>query len=155
MASSPYITPNGMFLMNQELSQRWQRRREVVQALAAAAAEGDRSENAEYIYRKKELRELDRRIRYLQKRIPDLKVVHDIPDNPDKIFFAAYVTLETESGDEVEYRIVGPDEIDHEKGNISVDSPLARALLAKTVDDEVVIHIADGRKQYFVVSIRY
>ncbi len=155
MASSPYITPNGMFLMNQELSQRWQRRREVVQALAAAAAEGDRSENAEYIYRKKELREIDRRIRYLQKRIPDLKVVHDVPDNPERIFFAAYVTLETDDGKEVEYRIVGPDEIDHEKGNISVDSPLARALLGKMVDDEVVIHVADGRKQYFVVAIRY
>ena len=155
MAGSPYITPNGMFLMNQELSQRWQRRREVVQALAAAAAEGDRSENAEYIYRKKELREIDRRIRYLQKRIPDLKVVHDAPDNPERIFFAAYVTLETDDGKEVEYRIVGPDEIDHEKGNISVDSPLARALLGKMVDDEVAISVADGRKQYFVVAIRY
>lgn len=155
MASSPYITPNGMFLMNQELSERWQRRRVVVQALAAAAAEGDRSENAEYIYRKKELRELDRRIRYLQKRIPDLKVVHDVPDNPERIFFAAYVTLETDDGKQVEYRIVGPDEIDHEKGNISVDSPLARALLGKMIDDEVVIHVADGRKQYFVVAIRY
>ncbi len=155
MASSPYITPNGMFLMNQELSERWQRRRVVVQALAAAAAEGDRSENAEYIYRKKELRELDRRIRYLQKRIPDLKVIHDTPDDPGRVFFAAYVTLETDDGKEVEYRIVGPDEIDHEKGNISVDSPLARALLGKTVDDEVVIHVADGRKQYFVIAIRY
>ena len=155
MASSPYITPNGMFLMNQELSQRWQRRREVVQALAAAAAEGDRSENAEYIYRKKELREIDRRIRYLQKRIPDLKVVHDVPDNPERIFFAAYVTLETDDGKEVEYRIVGPDEIDHEKGNISVDSPLARALLGKMVDDEVVINVDNGRKQYLVLAIRY
>ncbi|MEX1201480.1 MAG: transcription elongation factor GreB [Methylophaga sp.] len=155
MASSPYITPNGMFLMNQELSERWQRRRVVVQALAAAAAEGDRSENAEYIYRKKELRELDRRIRYLQKRIPDLKVIHDTPDDPERVFFAAYIKLETDDGKEVEYRIVGPDEIDHEKGNISVDSPLARALLGKTVDDEVVIHVADGRKQYFVIAIRY
>jgi len=155
MASSPYITPNGMFLMNQELSERWQRRRVVVQALAAAAAEGDRSENAEYIYRKKELRELDRRIRYLQKRIPDLKVIHDMPDDPGRVFFAAYIKLETDDSKEVEYRIVGPDEIDHEKGNISVDSPLARALIGKTVDDEVVIHVADGRKQYFVIAIRY
>lgn len=155
MASSPYITPNGMFLMNQELSERWQRRREVVQALAAAAAEGDRSENAEYIYRKKELRELDRRIRYLQKRIPDLKVVHDVPDNPERIFFAAYVSLETGDGKEVEYRIVGPDEIDHEKGNISVDSPLARALLGKMVDDEVTIQVSEGPRQYFILRIRY
>jgi transcription elongation factor GreB len=155
MKSSPYVTAEGMFRLNQELSERWQRRREVVQALAAAAAEGDRSENAEYIYRKKELRELDRRIRYLQKRMPDLKVVDQIPDNQDKIFFAAWVGLETEDGNEVEYRIVGPDEIDHAKGNISVDSPLARALLGKTLDDEVVIKVAEGRKQYFVIAIRY
>lgn len=155
MKSSPYVTAEGMFRLNQELSERWQRRREVVQALAAAAAEGDRSENAEYIYRKKELRELDRRIRYLQKRLPDLKVVDQIPDDQDKIFFAAWVGLETEEGNEVEYRIVGPDEIDHAKGNISVDSPLARALLGKTLDDEVVITVADGRKQYFVIAIRY
>lgn len=155
MKSSPYVTAEGMFRLNQELSERWQRRREVVQALAAAAAEGDRSENAEYIYRKKELRELDRRIRYLQKRMPDLKVVDQIPDDQDKIFFAAWVGLETEEGNEVEYRIVGPDEIDHAKGNISVDSPLARALLGKTLDDEVVIKVADGRKQYFVIAIRY
>ena len=155
MKSSPYITADGMFRLNRELSERWQRRREVVQALAAAAAEGDRSENAEYIYRKKELRELDRRIRYLQKRMPDLKVVDQIPDDQQKIFFAAWVALETDAGEEVEYRIVGPDEIDHAKGNISIDSPLARALLGKTIDDEAVIQVADGRKQYFVVAIRY
>lgn len=155
MKSSPYITAEGMFRLNQELSERWQRRREVVQALAAAAAEGDRSENAEYIYRKKELRELDRRIRYLQKRMPDLKVIDQVPDDKERIFFAAWVALETDEGKEVEYRIVGPDEIDHEKGNISVDSPLARALLGKTLDDEVIIQIAEGRKQYFVVAIRY
>ena len=155
MKSSPYITAEGMFRLNQELTQRWTRRREVVQALAAAAAEGDRSENAEYIYRKKELRELDRRIRYLQKRIPDLKVIDLTPDDQSRIFFAAWVRLETEQGDEVEYRIVGPDEIDHEKGNISVDSPLARALLGKTIDDEVVIQVEQGRRQYYVLAIRY
>ena len=155
MAGSPYITPNGLFLMNQEMSERWQHRRHVVQALAAAAAEGDRSENAEYIYRKKELRELDRRIRYLQKRIPELKVIYETPDNTDRVFFAAHILLEMDDGKKVEYRIVGPDEIDHEKGNISVDSPLARALLGKTIDDKVTIHVAGGRKQYFVVAIRY
>lgn len=155
MKSSPYITAEGMFRLNQELSERWSRRREVVQALAAAAAEGDRSENAEYIYRKKELRELDRRIRYLQKRVPDLNVIHDIPDDTDRVFFAAWVTLETEAGEEVTYRIVGPDEIDHEKGNISVDSPLARALLGKMIEDDVVISVEDGRKQYYILSIRY
>lgn len=87
--------------------------------------------------------------------MPDLKVIDQIPDDQEKIFFAAWVSLETDEGNEVEYRIVGPDEIDHEKGNISVDSPLARALLGKTLDDEVIIQIAEGRKQYFVVAIRY
>ena len=155
MKSSPYITAQGMTRLNDELNQLWVRRREVVAALSAAAAEGDRSENAEYIYRKKELRGLDRRIRYLQKRMPDLRVVADIPDNADKIFFAAWVTLENEQGEEVEYRIVGPDEIDHQKGNISLDSPLAQALLGKEVDDEVTIRVQEGSKKYFVVAIRY
>ena len=134
MASSPYVTAEGYALLNQELTERWARRRDVVKALSAAAAEGDRSENAEYIYRKKELREIDRRIRYLQKRLPDLKVVDQAPDNQSQIFFAAWVTVETEAGDEKEYRIVGPDEIDASKGYISIDSPLARKLLGKTID---------------------
>jgi transcription elongation factor GreB len=155
MASSPYITAEGFFTLNQELSERWSRRREVVQALTAAAAEGDRSENAEYIYRKKELREIDRRIRYLQKRIPDLRVVDQKPDNPDKVFFAAYVSLENEAGELLTYRIVGPDEIDFAKGNISMDSPLARGLLGKQVDDEVVVHIQDNKKRYYINAIDY
>jgi len=155
MSSSPYITADGMFRMNQELSERWQRRRHVVQALAAAAAEGDRSENAEYIYRKKELREIDRRIRYLQKRIPDLMVIDRIPDNQDAVFFAAYVTLLKDDAEEVQYRIVGPDEIDHAKGNISVDSPLARALLKKQIDDEVSIQVQDGGHRYLILDINY
>ena len=113
MKSSPYITAEGMARLNEELDERWQRRRDVVKALSAAAAEGDRSENAEYIYRKKELRGIDRRIRYLQKRMPDLRVVSDKPDDQEMVFFAAWVRLETETGEEVEYRIVGPDEIDH------------------------------------------
>jgi len=155
MKSSPYITAEGMARLNEELDERWQRRRDVVKALSAAAAEGDRSENAEYIYRKKELRGIERRIRYLQKRMPDLRVVSDKPDDQEMVFFAAWVRLETETGEEVEYRIVGPDEIDHEKGNISLDSPLAQALLKKQVDDEVTIHIQQGRKTYAVIAIRY
>jgi transcription elongation factor GreB len=155
MKSSPYITVKGMARLSAELEARWQRRRDVVKALTAAAAEGDRSENAEYIYRKKELRGIDWRIRYLQKRMPDLRVISDKPDNQQAIFFAAWVTLENEEGDEVEYRIVGPDEIDYEKGNISLDSPLAQALLKKQVDDDVAIHIQQGRKSYSIVAIRY
>lgn len=153
--SSPYITAQGMAMLNEELNQRWMRRRDVVKALSAAAAEGDRSENAEYIYRKKELRGIDRRIRYLQKRMPDLQVIADTPADQSKIYFAAWVTLENEQGEEVEYRIVGPDEIDQRKGNISMDSPLARALLSKEVDDEVTIHVQNGSKRYYVVAIRY
>ena len=144
-----------MSVLNLELEQLWVKRRHVVQALSAAAAEGDRSENAEYIYRKKELRGLDRRIRYLQKRMPDLQVVANVPDNQDKIYFSAWVSLETEHGDEVEYRIVGPDEIDHQKGNISVDSPMAKALLAKQVDDEIKITVLGDNKLFFVIAIRY
>lgn len=155
MASSLYVTAEGYAVLNNELNARWQRRRDVVKALSAAAAEGDRSENAEYIYRKKELREIDRRIRYLQKRLPDLKVIDQTPDDPERIFFAAWVTLETEQGNEHEYRIVGPDEIDASKGYISIDSPLARQLLGKTVDDEVVIHVVEQKKIYYVLGIRY
>lgn len=141
--------------LKQELTARWERRRDVVKALSAAAAEGDRSENAEYIYRKKELRGIDRRIRYLQKRMPDLQVVYNPPDDQTRVFFAAWVKLETEEGDHVEYRIVGPDEIDHQKAYISIDAPLSRALLGKEVDDEVTIYVENGRKLYFIESIRY
>ena len=155
MSSSPYITTQGMTCLNQELEARWKRRREVVKALSAAAAEGDRSENAEYIYRKKELREIDRRIRYLQKRMPDLRVISESPDDIDTVFFAAWVKLRTEQGGDVEYRIVGPDEIDQQKGNISLDSPLAMALLSKQVTDEITIQVQNGRKNYVILAIRY
>ncbi len=133
----------------------WDRRADVTKALAAAAAEGDRSENAEYIYRKKELREIDRRIRYLQKRLPELKVAEAAPANPDQIFFGAWVTLEKDSGESVEYRIVGPDELAPDKGHISMDSPLARALLKKHLDDEIKVETPGGSVTYYVSAIRY
>ena len=136
--SSPYITPEGYARLKDEYHQLYAvRRPEVVRALAAAAAEGDRSENAEYIYRKKELREIDRRVRYLQKRIPDLKVVDTRPADASRVFFGAWVEISDESGASKNYRIVGPDETDASKGYISVDSPLARALL-KQPQGEVV-----------------
>ena len=128
--SSPYITPAGFDALQEELKQLWIRRRDVVKALSEAAAEGDRSENAEYIYRKKELGGIDRRVRYIQKRLPELNIVRESPQH-DQVFFGAWVTLERESGDTVKYRIVGPDEIDAARKFISVDSPLARALLKK------------------------
>ncbi len=126
---SPYITRQGYEALRAEEKRLWVRRRDVTKALAAAAAEGDRSENAEYIYRKKELREIDRRVRYLQKRLPDLKVVENRPSDPDAVFFAAWVTLEDEAGGEMVHRLGGPDEVDPEQGWISLDSPNALALM--------------------------
>lgn len=152
--SSPYITAEGFNALQLESKALWERRAEVTRALAAAAAEGDRSENAEYIYRKKELREIDRRIRYLQKRLPVLKVVSETPVDRDNVFFGARVTLETGDGSEVTYRIVGPDEINSGE-SISIDSPLARALLKKTFDDEVTIRTVQGETHYLIIDIDY
>ena len=153
--SSPYITGDGYAVLQAELQDIWERRRHVTAALSAAAAEGDRSENAEYIYRKKELREIDRRIRYLQKRMPDLKVVTESPAESSRVFFGAWVTLEDSQGAEHEYRIVGPDEFDPAKGYISMDSPLARALLKKAVDDEIEVKLPAGLAHYFILRVRY
>lgn len=153
--SSPYITAEGARRLEAELKALWERRAEVTKHLAAAAAEGDRSENAEYIYRKKELREIDRRIRYLQKRLPLLKVVDQRPSARDRVFFGAWVTLEDEAGEESTYRIVGADEIDTRNGWISVDSPMARALLKKAVDDEVAVETPGGLARWWVVAVRY
>jgi transcription elongation factor GreB len=153
--SSPYITKEGYQALEIELKELWDRRKDVTLALSAAAAEGDRSENAEYIYRKKELRGIDRRIHYLQKRLPSLNIVSQPPDDQDRIFFSAWVTLENDDGEELTYRIVGADEIDPKKQYISLDSPLARALLKKTYDDEVSIKNELKESRYIVVDIRY
>jgi len=152
--SSPYITPAGFAALQRELDGIWLRRRDVVKALSEAAAEGDRSENAEYIYRKKELGGLDRRIRYLQKRLPVLNVVREHPKG-DAIYFGAIVELRDDTGATHSYRIVGPDETDARKSAISMDSPLAKALLTKRVDDEVVLDTGDKRVVMSVISIRY
>ncbi len=153
-SSSPYITPAGFAALQQELDGIWLRRRDVVKALAEAAAEGDRSENAEYTYRKKELGGLDRRIRFLQKRLPALTVVREAP-NSEAIFFGATVELCDDKDETRTYRIVGPDETDAKTFAISMDSPLAKALLGKRVDDEVVITIGENTTSASVVSIRY
>jgi transcription elongation factor GreB len=152
---SPYITVDGYEALQRELNGLWTRRKEVTKALSAAAAEGDRSENAEYIYRKKEQAGIDRRIRYLQKRLPDLTVVREAPSNPEQVFFGAWVTLEDDDGKESTYRIVGPDEFDPAKGWISIDSPMARALLKKGIDDEVSVETPNGVMEYLVVEVRY
>ncbi len=154
--SSPYITPQGFERLQEELKGLWQRRAEVVKALSAAAAEGDRSENAEYIYRKKELGGIDRRIRYLQKRMPELNIVDSKPAS-DRVFFGARVELEseTETDSAKQYRIVGADEIDTEPEYISIDSPLAKALLKKYVGDSAKLEIADKQTEYMIKKISY
>lgn len=153
--ASPYITAEGNRTLRAELEGLWVRRREVVVHLSAAAAEGDRSENAEYIYRKKQLRELDRRIRYLQRRLPELKVVEETPPTRDRVFFGAWVTLCDEADDENRYRIVGADEIDPARHYISVDAPLSRTLLGRAVDDEVTVATPNGQVTYWIVSVEY
>ena len=153
--SSPYITPEGYQTLESELKGLWEKRKHVVKAITAAAAEGDRSENAEYIYRKKELRGIDSRINFLQKRLPSLTIVSKKPDNPTLVYFGAWVTLEKEDGTEITYRIVGPDEHNAEKKFISLDSPLAKALLKKTMDDEVTLKNEFQQTRYFIVNIQY
>jgi len=153
--SSPYITQEGYLRLAQELQELWRCRREVVQALSAAAAEGDRSENAEYIYRKKQLRELDQRIGYLQKRMPALRVISGPPADMHHVFFGAWVTVEDERGREIRYRIVGSDELDPAKGYISVDSPMACALLKRAPEDEVRLLTPEGEVHYSITAVYY
>lgn len=152
--SSPYITQSGFAALQDELKALWLRRRDVVQALAAAAAEGDRSENAEYIYRKKELGGIDYRIRYLQKRLPALNVVREFA-NSDAVYFGATVTVSEANGDDLAYRIVGPDEAEPTRHSISIDSAIAKALLGKRVNDEVAVPTGEKIRVLTVVSIRY
>lgn len=153
--STALITAEGFEVLQRELKALWVRRKGVTEAVTAAAAEGDRSENAEYIYRKKELREIDRRIRYLQKRLSVLKVVREQPSDPDKIFFGAWVDLSDAEGEASTVRIVGPDEIDPAKHWISVDSVVARALLKREEGDEVTVDAPGGVSVYIVESVSY
>jgi transcription elongation factor GreB len=153
---SKFITPQGYQRLQKELNYLWKDKRpEVTKAITAAAAEGDRSENAEYIYRKKQLREIDSRVRFLRKRLENMKVVNEKPSDETKVFFGAWVTLEDENGDEVKYRIVGPDEFDYQHNLISMDSPLAKALMGKSLDSDVVVETPQGQKEYYIVAIQY
>jgi transcription elongation factor GreB len=153
---SKYITPEGKQRLLDEFNLLWKvKRPEVTAALAAAAAEGDRSENAEYLYRKKQLREIDSRMHFLKNRLEDVVVVDSIPSDPSRIFFGAWVRMEDEAGNPVEYRIVGPDEFDPDKGYISMDSPVARALMKKSEGDEVVVKRPKGDSRFTIVNISY
>ena len=155
--STALITREGHDRLKAELDELWRvKRPEVVKALAAAAAEGDRSENAEYTYRKKQLGEIDRRVRYLSKRLETLKVVDAAPSDPAAVFFGAWIELEREDdGAVLRYRIVGPDETDAALGHISIDSPLARAVLRKRVDEEFEAHLPTGPARFIVLSVSY
>ena len=154
--ASKYITVEGYHKLNDELQYLWKEKRPVVtQAVQEAAAQGDRSENAEYIYGKKQLREIDRRVRFLSKRLDDMTVVDRAPDDQSRVFFGAWVELENDAGETEIYRLVGPDEADAARGYISIDAPLARALLKKQVDDEVEVRTPAGERCLFINRIWY
>lgn len=149
-----YITQEGYRRLEEESHYLWNvKRPEVTEALKVAAAEGDRSENAEYIYRKKQLGEIDRRLRFLGNRLDVLTMVSQCPPANGKVYFGCWVTLEDEDGNETRYRIVGADEWDIERGEISVDSPMAKALMGKLLDDEVLVKRPKGDMWFTVVDI--
>jgi len=151
-----YITPDGAKKLRAELDQLWTvERPRVTQEVADAAAQGDRSENAEYIYGKRRLREIDRRVRFLSKRLDSVTIVSEPPTDPSRAFFGAYVTLEDEDGNEVTYRIVGPDESDVDKGWISMEAPVAKALFGKREGDDVTVRRPKGDITYTIASVRY
>lgn len=155
-AGTALITPEGEARLRAELHELWHvRRPQVTRAVSEAAAQGDRSENAEYTYGKKMLREIDSRVRFLGKRLEALKVVREQPTDHGKVYFGAWVILEDEEGQQASYRIVGPDEFDLGSGWISIDSPLARSLLGKALDAEIRVQTPAGEQCWYLVGIEY
>jgi transcription elongation factor GreB len=153
---SQFITPAGAARLQKELDELWKvERPRVTQAVSEAAAQGDRSENAEYTYGKRRLREIDRRVRFLRKRLDGMTVVDKPPTDRSRVYFGAWVVLEDEQGKQTRHRIVGPDEFDMAEGYISMDAPLARALMRKGLDDELTVELPGGIRRYCVVDIRY
>jgi transcription elongation factor GreB len=153
---SQFITPAGAERLKRELDELWRvERPRVTQAVSEAAAQGDRSENAEYTYGKRRLREIDRRVRFLRKRLDGMTVVDQPPADRRRVFFGAWVTLEDDAGRQYRHRIVGPDEFDTAEGYISMDAPLARALLRKALDDEFTVELPGGSRTFTIVEIRY
>jgi transcription elongation factor GreB len=154
---SAYITPSGARRLRAELQQLWKvERPQVTETVHEAAKNGDRSENGDYIYGKKRLREIDSRVRFLTKRLENLTIVDQLPADRNRVYFGAWVTVEDEGGNERTYQLVGPDEFDLSRNQISIDSPFARALLGKQRDDEVVVR-QPGEKEvcYFITAIEY
>ena len=153
---SNYITPEGEIALREELHQLWKvERPTVTHTVHEAAKNGDRSENGDYIYGKKRLREIDSRVRFLTKRLDHLTVVDQAPSQQDKVFFGAWVTLEDEAGELQRYRIVGPDEFNLRENKLSMDSPLAKALLGKSLYDEISFQSPSGLKVFIVHAISY
>ena len=153
--SARYITPEGAARLKRELDELWRiKRPAVTRAVAEAAAQGDRSENAEYIYGKKQLAEIDRRVRYLRKRLAGIRVVDQLPSDTSRVFFGAWFELDGAEGKH-EYRLVGPDDIDAAPAYISVDSPLGRAVLGKGSGATIDVRTPDGERSYELVSVRY
>jgi transcription elongation factor GreB len=151
-----YITPDGFRRLQEEADRLWRvERPRVTQQVADAAALGDRSENAEYIYGKKRLREIDGRLRFLQKKLDTLTVVSEPPPRRDRVYFGAFVTVEEESGERAEYRLVGPDESDPAQGLLSIESPLGRALMGRSAGDEVTVRRPRGDAAIQIAAIRY
>lgn len=153
---SNLITRHGKDALEQELEYLWRTKRpQVTQAVSEAAALGDRSENAEYKEGKRELRSIDRRIRFLRNRLDVVKVVEYSPEQEGKAYFGAWVELENDEGDILRCRIVGTDEIDTKKGHITIDSPMAKGVIGKQVDDEVIVRTPSGNKIWWINSIQY
>ncbi len=153
---STYITAEGYKKLKDELTQLWKiERPQVTQTVHEAAKNGDRSENGDYIYGKRRLREIDSRVRFLTKRLEALTIVDRLPDDKNKVFFGAWVTLEDDEGNEKTYRIVGPDEFDLNQQKLSMDSPLAKAMLGKRLDDEIVLKKPDSEEIFYIVKIEY
>jgi len=156
LPGSQFITPEGFARLREELDLLWRSERpRVTQAVQEAAAQGDRSENAEYTYGKRRLREIDRRVRFLRQRLEGMTVVDQPPSDQTRVFFGAWVTLDRADGEQVRYRIVGPDETDAAAGHISMDSPLGRALLGKTLDAEVAVALPTGSTTFTIVAVEY
>jgi transcription elongation factor GreB len=154
---SPYITAEGAIKMRAEIRDLWKvERPQVTQVVHEAAKNGDRSENGDYIYGKRRLREIDSRVRYLTQRLEDATIVEDKPRNTSKVFFGAWVTLDDEDiGAENTYRLVGSDEINPSLNWISIDSPIAQALVGKSIDDEINVTTPAGARRLIVTAIRY
>jgi len=157
--SSPYITGDGAVKLRAELRQLWKvERPQVTQVVHEAAKNGDRSENGDYIYGKRRLREIDSRVRYLTKRLENATIIEDKPRDTSKVYFAAWVTVEDQDNPEgppQKFRLVGSDEIDPSQNWISIDSPMARALLGKSLDEEVQVTTPEGQRSFIVIKIAY